>query len=278
MFNYQIKKINMKNQFFGHNSSSSIILLLLSILFINVSWKTNHIVQHLPSKTIRDTLVDSKISKSIAFDIYLNKFYSESNLQTSGLSLPLFQKSLIGYLNLKNKLILNKNKPIITIIDFNKESTQKRLWIIDVKNQKLLLSSLVAHGQGSGENMATQFSNIADSHQSSLGFFVTKNIYFGKHGKSLILDGMDKGLNCAAKNRSIVVHGAEYVSEEFIKQHGRLGRSYGCPAVPESLKTKIIDLIQDKTMLFINGAQIYKSKHLNRDVAYKNLEFLHKSI
>ena len=268
----------MRNHVFRFKLSLPLILLLLSILFINVSWKTNNVSKSSTTVGIKDTMAHTKASKAIAFDNYISTFYTESNLQSAGLSLPLFQKSMIGYLNLRKKKVLNNNKNILSIIDFTKESTQKRLWIIDVKNQKLLLSSLVAHGQGSGDNMATQFSNKAESHQSSLGFFVTQSIYFGKHGKSLILDGVDNGINSLAKSRSIVVHGAEYVSEEFIKVHGRLGRSHGCPAVPEALKTKIIDLIKDKTMLYINGTRTYSSKHLNLNIAYNNLQSLFKTI
>ena len=268
----------MKNPILRFKFSLPIILILLSILFINVSWKTNNFTKLIPTSGNTDTMANTKISKAIVFDNYVSIFYTESKLQNAGLSLPLFQKSMVGYLNLKKQNILNNNKNILSIIDFTKESTQKRLWIIDVKNQKLLLSSLVAHGEGSGENMATQFSNTAESHQSSLGFFVTQSIYFGKHGKSLVLDGLDNGINSLAKSRSIVVHGAEYVSEEFIKLHGRLGRSYGCPAVPEALKSQIIDLIKDKTMLYINGTRIYSSKHLNSNIAYNNLQSLFKTI
>lgn len=263
---------------FKFKFSLPIVLLLLSVLFINVSWKTNNHDKNLPEMGNTDTMANTKISKAIAFDNYINDFYTESGLQGSGLSLPLFHKSLVGYLNLKRQKILNNQKNILSIIDFTKKSTEKRLWIIDVKKQKLLLNSLVAHGQGSGENLATQFSNTAESHQSSLGFYVTQSIYFGKHGKSLVLDGLDKGINSLAKSRSIVIHGAEYVSEEFIKQHGRLGRSHGCPAVPEVLKTKIIDLIKDKTMLYINGNSTHPSKHLNLNIAHNNLQSLFKTI
>jgi hypothetical protein len=268
----------MKNHINKHKFSLPIAFILISIFFINVSWKTNNTSKNFKVTGNNDTISNTKITKEILFNNYINKFYTQSNLQSVGLSLPLFQKTMVGYLNLRKQNLLNNQKNILSIIDFTKESTQKRLWIIDIKNQKLLLTSLVAHGQGSGENFATQFSNTADSHQSSLGFFVTQSIYIGKHGESLVLDGLDNGINSLAKSRSIVIHGAEYVSEEFIKQHGRLGRSFGCPAVPEALKTQIIELIKDKTMLYINGTQTYSSKHLDLNIAYNNLQSLVKNI
>ncbi|MEO8795875.1 MAG: murein L,D-transpeptidase catalytic domain family protein, partial [Daejeonella sp.] len=147
------------------------------------------------------------------------------------------------------------------IVDFNKPSTKKRLWIVDLDNNKLLFNTLVAHGQGSGDDLAQNFSNLENSHQSSLGFYVTSDIYSGKHGLSMKLDGMDAGFNTNAKDRSVVVHGAAYVSQDFIKTHGRLGRSYGCPALPVEMTKTIIDHIKGKTTLYINGpAKTYKSK------------------
>jgi hypothetical protein len=114
--------------------------------------------------------------------------------------------------------------------------------------------------------MADQFSNTEESHQSSLGFYITNETYFGKHGLSLKLDGQDSGINDRARNRAIVVHGANYIGEQFIKQTGRLGRSYGCPAVPEELNNTIIELIKDKTCLFINGkSETYQSVFFNEE-------------
>jgi hypothetical protein len=137
-------------------------------------------------------------------------------------------------------------------------STAKRLWIIDLDKKELLLNTWVAHGNGSGSDKATRFSNVNDSFQSSLGFYVTGEVYSGKHGKSLRLDGMDAGYNDNARKRSIVVHGASYVSQGTINALGRLGRSQGCPAVaPEG-----------RTVLFINGNdERYTSKFLDQHMA-----------
>jgi hypothetical protein len=148
------------------------------------------------------------------------------------------------------------NEEIVTIIDFSKPSTEKRLFILDVKNQKILYHTLVAHGKNTGENMATKFSNNKGSNQSSLGLFRTGESYHGKHGYSLRLDGLENGINDNARSRAVVMHSASYVSESFIKRHGRLGRSWGCPAVPVELSKEIIDLIKDGSCLYIYANDI----------------------
>ena len=125
------------------------------------------------------------------------------------------------------------------------------MWIIDLKERKLLYNTYVAHGAGTGEEFATKFSNNFDSHQSSLGFYVTGGTYMGEHGNSLYLHGMDQGYNSNAYDRSIVVHGADYVCKQFINCNERLGRSWGCPAVPEKLAQPIISTIKDGTCLFV---------------------------
>src|SRR5215203_2794353 len=113
----------------------------------------------------------------------------------------------------------------LTVIDYSKPSTERRLWVFDLKSRELIHEELVAHGQGSGANMATQFSNENETHQTSLGLFRTDSTYVGKNGYSLRLDGLDKGINDRARERAIVMHGAPYVSQEFVKANGRLGRS-----------------------------------------------------
>ncbi len=160
-----------------------------------------------------------------------------------------FEKALHGYYLLKRKGIIKKE--FLTIIDFSLSSTAKRMWIIDMNQNKIVLNSLVAHGKNSGEDYANNFSNINQSNKSSLGFFTTGEVYQGKHGLSLKLDGLEKGINDNARQRAVVIHGADYVSENFIKNHNRLGRSQGCPAVPVELSKKIIEIIKDKSCLFI---------------------------
>jgi len=138
----------------------------------------------------------------------------------------------------------------LTVIDYSKPSSERRLWVFDLKSKELLYEELVAHGQGSGANMATQFSNNDESHQTSLGLFVTRDTYVGKNGYSLRLDGLDRGVNDRARDRAIVMHGAPYVSEAFVKANGRLGRSWGCPAISAAVAKQMIDRVKGGGLVF----------------------------
>jgi L,D-transpeptidase catalytic domain len=138
----------------------------------------------------------------------------------------------------------------LTVIDYSKPSNQKRLWVFDLTKGELMYEDLVAHGQGSGEARSTLFSNEEDSHQSSLGLFVTDTTYVGTNGYSLRLDGLDAGVNDHARERAIVMHGAPYVSDAFVKAHGRLGRSWGCPAIRNDVAREIIDTIRGGGLVF----------------------------
>ena len=138
----------------------------------------------------------------------------------------------------------------LTVIDYSKPSSERRLWVFDLKAKELVYEELVAHGQGSGANMATQFSNEDESHQTSLGLFVARETYIGKHGYSLRLDGLDRGVNDRARDRAIVMHGAPYVSEQFVKANGRLGRSWGCPAISAAVAKPMIDRVKGGGLVF----------------------------
>ncbi|APE31586.1 hypothetical protein BOX17_11880 [Halomonas aestuarii] len=138
----------------------------------------------------------------------------------------------------------------LAVIDFSLPSTEPRLWVFDLRRQKLLFEELVSHGQGSGNAMAKTFSNIPESHQSSIGLFRTMNSYQGSNGYSLRLEGLEPGVNDLAYERAIVIHGADYVSEDFIERTGRLGRSHGCPAVRQSVAAPLIDSIKEDQYLF----------------------------
>jgi hypothetical protein len=138
----------------------------------------------------------------------------------------------------------------LTVIDYSRPSTAKRLWVFDLREQSLLYEELVAHGKGSGENLATSFSNEPDSHQSSLGLFLTEEAYVGKNGYSLRLRGLDEGFNDRAYERAIVMHGAPYVSDEVARTTGRLGRSWGCPALREGVARAIIDRVKGTGLVF----------------------------
>ena len=159
-----------------------------------------------------------------------------------------FERAIAGYNRMGGH-----DKDILTVIDFTKPSTEKRLFVIDLKLKKVLFISYVAHGRNSGEKYATSFSNREGAFKSSLGFYKTENTYYGKNGYSLVLDGLERGINDKAKERAIVIHGATYAGPSTIRSCGRLGRSLGCPALPLAVSTKIIDTIKGGTLLYIHG-------------------------
>jgi len=219
-------------------------LLLFSITVI--SWR--------PASASKSTERSvKKLTAKEFFTHYVSDIYQTANLQQTGLDINVFQKAVTGYMNLKlaNKLPANSN--VITVVDFTKSSREKRMWIIDMMSKSLVLNTWVAHGQGSGDDMANRFSNNNESHQSSLGFYLTDDVYIGKHGRSLRLDGLDGGVNSAARARGIVIHAADYVCQNTINQIGRLGRSFGCPAVSPAVSNQVINTIKGKTVLYING-------------------------
>jgi len=176
--------------------------------------------------------------------------YTIMNLEKKGLSKSVFELAVKGYNKLVKKRLV-RNKKVITVIDFSKPSNQKRLYVIDLNKNKVLFQSLVAHGRNSGFEYAKDFSNEVDSHKSSLGFYVTGHTYSGEHGYALKLKGCEKGFNHRAYDRAIVMHGSEYVTEQFLKSNGYLGRSFGCPALPEKINKKIIDVIKNGSCLFL---------------------------
>lgn len=174
--------------------------------------------------------------------------YDSLQLETVGLSKEALLYAFKGHERLNEEGVLN-NSSILTVCDFSQPSKNKRMYIIDLRNQKLLLNTYVAHGRNSGLDYADRFSNAPESLESSLGFYVTRNTYIGKHGLSLKLAGVDNGFNDNAESRDVVVHGAQYIGSE--RGGGFMGRSFGCPAVPQKLAPKVIDLIKNGTCLFI---------------------------
>lgn len=194
----------------------------------------------------------NSLSETAKVELYISSLYNRIDFSNfERLSFQVFNNAMRGFLNLRNAGKLNNEKQIITICDFNQPSVLNRLWIIDLSLGKILFNTFVAHGQGTGEECAVAFSNRENSHQSSLGFYVTTEVYKGDHGTSLRLQGMDQGFNDAALKRDIVVHGADYVCEKYIAENQRLGRSWGCPAVPAKLAESIIEVIKEGTCLFI---------------------------
>jgi len=181
----------------------------------------------------------------------IETLYHEMGLHGS-LDRDAFSLAVIGLANLYDQGILQKHTPL-AIIDYSKPSTEKRLVIVDIAGRRLLNTSLVAHGKNSGENYATRFSNEPGSLSSSFGFYTTGETYYGKHGYSLRLHGLEQEYNGNALKRFIVIHGAWYVSQKFIDGQGRLGRSWGCPTLPLDTAAEIIDLIKGGGCVYIHA-------------------------
>ncbi|GGD87871.1 murein L,D-transpeptidase catalytic domain family protein [Planktosalinus lacus] len=177
--------------------------------------------------------------------VYENLTTNEYNLP----SLQSFTQALNGYYKLQETGKIQKN--LLTVVDFSLSANEKRLWVIDLELNEVLYQTYVAHGRNTGNEYAKSFSNIPESYQSSLGFYATAETYYGKHGYSLRLDGLETGINDKARERAIVIHGADYATEDFIKTYGRLGRSLGCPSLPKEESKTIINMIKEKSCLFV---------------------------
>jgi hypothetical protein len=193
-----------------------------------------------------------------------NLLYDSLKLDNMGLSRDVMQMAYKGHQYLQEKGAL-RNSDILAIVDFSQSSKQKRLYIVDMRNYKVLMNTYVAHGKNTGLNTAERFSNIPESLQSSLGFYVTKQTYIGKHGLSLRLAGMERGFNDNAEARAIVMHGAEYIGPHRVKS-SYMGRSFGCPAVPQAQSKEAINILKDGTCLFIyhpSQQYLHGSKILN---------------
>ena len=235
------------------------VLVAFSFALTTPNYKTSHVA-------LSDTVATSVSSQ--LFNQYVDNIYQIANLEFYGLDKSVLAKAVTGYYNLKTANKLSTNSSVITIVDLAKSSCTKRMWIIDLQKKALVLNTWVAHGQNSGDDIASHFSNEVDSFESSIGFYVTDNVYMGKHGRSLRLNGMDEGFNDKANLRDIVLHAANYVSQASIRNIGRLGRSQGCPAVSPEVVNRVIETIKGKNVLFINGNDnTYNSKYLNPEMA-----------
>ena len=198
-------------------------------------------------------------------ELNMKELYNELNAAQYDLSFTAFRYAYIGYQTMKKQHRLN-NKELFSIIDFTKDCNSKRFYTIDLEKMKIVYYTYVAHGKKSGERMATSFSDAVESNKSSIGFYITGNTYNGGNGYSLILNGDEKGYNSNLAKRSVVVHAADYANEDYIARNGRMGRSLGCPALPENIYKQVIETIKEKTMIFAyyNDAKYLKtSKYLN---------------
>ncbi len=221
----------------SHRMKKRQILLAFVILFMfpTYAWET----------TPKAVLIKS--NTHISFKEYSLNLYESLNDKT--LKFDAFEAAMQGYLTLIDTEKIN-NEVLLTVVDFSKSSNEERLFVIDTKARKIVYKSLVAHGRNSGYEFATRFSNKVSSFQSSLGFYKTAETYSGKHGFSLRLDGLETS-NSNARSRAIVIHGADYVSQDFIRKNGKLGRSLGCPSLPKKNYKQIINTIKNGTCLFI---------------------------
>ena len=199
-------------------------------------------------------------NKVLSFEEKTELLYNE--IEAGQYTLPnmeTFIKAYEGYSALENQGKVKNN--ILTIVDFSFSSTKERMWVIDMENKKVVLQTLVSHGMNSGTEYAKSFSNQNESFKSSLGFFITGETYNGKHGISLKLDGQEYGLNDNARERAVVVHGADYVSKKLANRQGYIGRSQGCPAVAPAVAKKLINTIKNKSVLFIyHPTRMYVNK------------------
>jgi hypothetical protein len=217
-----------------------IFFLILSFHFRGVVFRNSKVSMTSELVTIAKPSADSAV-ENVYNDLHSNQFAMPK--------LESFTQALRGFYRLKERGVVKKD--ILTLVDFSLSSSSKRLWVIDLATNTILYNSLVSHGRNTGEEFATSFSNAAQSFKSSLGFYATGEIYNGKHGMSLKLDGLEKGVNDNARVRGVVMHAASYVSNSFIKSNKRLGRSQGCPAIPAELSKEIINVIKNKSCLYI---------------------------
>ena len=200
-----------------------------------------------------------------AIEAESNSMYEEMDLRSAGLTKTAFTLAYRGYKNLVNRGIVSHDN-IITVADFSQSSRKKRLYIIDVENKDVIMQTYVAHGRNSGKEFAKSFSNKISSLKSSLGFYITKGTYFGEHGLSLRIEGVDRGFNDNAFRRAVVVHGADYLGDSFVQRNPFSGRSWGCPAVPAKQSKEIINTIKGGSVMFIyhpSTQYLKKSRILN---------------
>jgi len=243
-------------------------ILSLSTVCLTVSLLLISAVKAGSYTPAENTLVEGistvSVSKEAAIEAASNLIYDSLQLDDLGMNRAAMKHAFKGYKKLVEKGVV-RNDDILTVVDFSQPSHKKRMYIIDLKNYDVLVNTYVAHGKNSGLKEANRFSNVHESLQSSLGFYVTKGTYFGKHGLSLKLEGKDKGFNDNAESRAVVVHGADYIGEHRLGSP-YMGRSFGCPAVPQHQASKVINLIKDGTTLFIyhpSASYLHGSRILN---------------
>lgn len=225
-----------------------ISLLLLLFSLAGLAWLP--IVKPVSSHTLAVSAVAkpeiSKTTNTLAF----NTLYDSLDLDDKGLSAEAFLYAVQGYENMLEQHRIAA-PGYLTICDFSRSANNKRLFLIDMAEGRLVNYTYVAHGRNSGAEYANQFSNRPESLQSSLGFYITGDTYIGQHGLSLRVNGIEKGFNDKAYQRAIVIHGADYIGDRWLSRNAYMGRSYGCPAVPAAESSRLINTIKNGSVLFI---------------------------
>ncbi len=233
-----------------------VVLVIFSVPILSM-----HPLPHIQSGRV---FISSPVS--IKKSINRNDIYDSLHLGDFGLSRAAFKEGLAGLSLLVSSGDI-QNTGILSIIDLSLPSSKKRLFVIDLNICKLIFNTYVSHGRNSGKEMATQFSNNPHSFESSLGFYVTGEAYFGHHGYSLKLNGKEEGINDNACSRGIVIHSAPYVNEHIAQSQGYIGRSEGCPAIPKTLHRKIIEKIKNGTCLFVYSPDKFYETHSKMNLA-----------
>lgn len=228
--------------------NNKILITFLSALIIYALTATFTLSANKKESTSHQTVL---ISDEIKNEMLYASFKADDIVLPSRES---FFNAFKGYTRLNNENILENQ--LLTVIDFTLSSNEKRMWVIDMQSNTVLYNTHVAHGRNTGLEYASKFSNIPESFKSSVGFYATGETYHGKNGFSLRLDGLENGINDKARARAIVIHGADYATERFIAQNGRLGRSLGCPALPSEISKEVIDAIKNKSLLYIHSSDV----------------------
>ena len=233
--------------------------------FMAVESSTVPVTIAITAPTVTITPSAFEVSNSTKLEAQAHALYDSMKLRRVGLSKKAFEFAWKGYQYLLSKKML-RNADVLSICDFSQSSRRKRLYIIDLESMRLLINTHVAHGRNSGSEYARSFSNKAESHKSSLGFYITRQTYWGGHGLALEIDGLERGINDKANERKIVVHGSEYVGDGFLRSNPFNGRSFGCPAVPAKVTAKVINTIKNGSCFFIyhpTKNYVSKSRILN---------------
>ncbi|HEY9006190.1 murein L,D-transpeptidase catalytic domain family protein [Ohtaekwangia sp.] len=232
--------------------------------------------RHSNHVTVVADSVDRENISAINLEDSLHHLYEQIGLERYHLSYEAFRYGIIGYYTLRMQGKLSE-KNILSIIDFTKSSREKRFYTIDLDKRTIEFYTHVSHGKNTGEDLAKSFSNIPHSNQSSLGFYITAETYIGSKGYSLKLDGQDKGYNDKIRDRAVVMHAADYVSEYWINRYGRLGRSQGCPALSNAIAREVIDAIKGRTAIFAyynDPAYLASSLYLNVNQLLDNMSMM----